>query len=189
MAGVRVYDKGDYLCQATTHPPKLIRTHLAVVEAFAEITVENLSENPSQKNIKADNQKEIFIKNGSELKLKCELKKTTEKPKFIFWYHNGTMINFSPHRGRLVRLSPDGSGALLRIPAVSSRDGGNYTCAPQHLVADSVLVTIMLGEGKFAAVQEDSSTVSPAKSVTTSHNTAVLVIATAGGLTGLARLG
>ena len=50
----------------------------------------------------------------------------------------------------------------------------------QHLVADSVLVTIMLGEGKFAAVQEDSSTVSPAKSVITSHNTAVFLIATAG---------
>ena len=34
---------------------------------------------------KTKNQKEIFIKKGSQLKLKCEMKKATEKPKFIFW--------------------------------------------------------------------------------------------------------
>ena len=34
---------------------------------------------------KNSNQKEIFIKKGSQLKLKCGLKKATEKPEFIFW--------------------------------------------------------------------------------------------------------
>ena len=60
-------------------------------DAFSEIQVENVGENaPRNKKYelqdeKNSNQKEIFIKKGSQLKLKCELKKATEKPKFIFW--------------------------------------------------------------------------------------------------------
>ena len=29
--------------------------------------------------------REIFVKRGSQLKLRCELKKATEKPGYIFW--------------------------------------------------------------------------------------------------------
>ena len=60
-------------------------------DAFSEILVENSgAENPRAKKTetqeeKDSNQKEIFIKKGSQLKLKCEMKKATEKPKFIFW--------------------------------------------------------------------------------------------------------
>ena len=60
-------------------------------DAFSEILVENPgAENPRAKKTqpqeeKDSNQKEIFIKKGSQLKLKCEMKKATEKPKFIFW--------------------------------------------------------------------------------------------------------
>ena len=50
---------------------------------------------------KNSNQKEIFIKKGSQLKLKCELKKATEKPKFIFWY----VLNFPTFDGKLFALN------------------------------------------------------------------------------------
>ena len=61
-----------------------------VLDAYSEIQVENEAENGRDKKVehleeKDINQKEIFIKKGSQLKLKCELKKATEKPKFIFW--------------------------------------------------------------------------------------------------------
>lgn len=61
-------------------------------DAFSEILVENSgAENTRVKKTqetqegKNSNQKEIFIKKGSQLKLKCEMKKATEKPNFIFW--------------------------------------------------------------------------------------------------------
>lgn len=61
-------------------------------DAFSEILVENSgAENTRAKKTqetqegKNSNQKEIFIKKGSQLKLKCEMKKATEKPNFIFW--------------------------------------------------------------------------------------------------------
>ena len=61
-----------------------------VLDAYSEIQVENEAENGRDKKMehleeKDINQKEIFIKKGSKLKLKCLLKKATEKPEFIFW--------------------------------------------------------------------------------------------------------
>ena len=60
------------------------------LDAFSEIQVENEAENGRDKKLpqldeKDINQKEIFIKKGSKLKLKCILKKATERPEFIFW--------------------------------------------------------------------------------------------------------
>ena len=46
----------------------------------------------------------------------------------------------------------------FQINSASSSDGGNYTCSPQHIISDSVIVTIMDGEGKSAAVYKDSVT-------------------------------
>ena len=40
-------------------------------------------------------------------------------------------------------------------------DGGNYTCAPHNIHPDSVLVTIMDGEGKSAAVHRDETSAAP----------------------------
>jgi len=161
---VRLIDQGDYLCQTSTHPPQHIITRLEVVDAFSEILVENPgAENPRAKKTqtqeeKDSNQKEIFIKKGSQLKLKCEMKKATEKPKFIFWYHNHTMINYSPHTGKIVLLEEVGWSSVLQIASVSGNDGGNYTCSPQNILSDTVMVNIMEGDGNFAAVYKDSVT-------------------------------
>jgi len=164
---VRLIDQGDYLCQTSTHPPQHIVTRLEVVDAFSEILVENSgAENTRAKKTqtqetqegKNSNQKEIFIKKGSQLKLKCEMKKATEKPNFIFWYHNHTMINYSPHTGKIVILEEDGWSSVLQIPSVSGQDGGNYTCSPQNILSDTVMVNIMEGDGNFAAVYKDSVT-------------------------------
>ena len=32
---------------------------------------------------------------------------------------------------------------LLQIPSVSGNDGGNYTCSPQNILSDTVMVNIM----------------------------------------------
>ena len=58
---------------------------------------------------------EKFIKAGSELKLNCYLRKATETPAYIFWYHNNTMVNYSPDQGRLVRTHREGRGSTLIV--------------------------------------------------------------------------
>ena len=48
--------------------------------------------------------------------------------------------------------------SYLQIDSVSRTDGGNYTCAPQNIVSDSLMVNIMEEDGTFAAVYKDSVT-------------------------------
>ena len=60
---------------------------------------------------------------------------------------------------------------------MSSGDGGNYTCSPQNIVSDTVLVTIMEGDGNFAAVYTDTVTSStPTTSATVINIVIIMVI-------------
>jgi len=153
ILAVSSYDSGQYLCQATTHPPQHISVRLIVVDAYAEIQVEDADKmrHPGQRG-----PKEMLIKSGSQIKLKCELKKATEKPEFIFWYHNLSMVNYSPRTGTVVTKYRNGWGSMLVINSASDSDGGNYTCSPHNIMPDSVIVTIMDREGKSAAVYKDT---------------------------------
>ena len=45
---------------------------------------------------------------------------------------------------------------LFQIDSMTGSDGGNYTCSPQNILSDTVLVTIMEGDGTFAAVHKDA---------------------------------
>ena len=58
---------------------------------------------------------EKFIKGGSQLRLNCHLRKATEPPAYIFWYHNKTMVNYSPDLGRAVYTHQDGMGSTLTV--------------------------------------------------------------------------
>lgn len=159
IKSVTSYDSGEYQCQATTHPPSLISIMLSVVDAFAEIQVEDKSVKKSNKDHHENGNEpnEKFIKKDSQLKLNCYLRKATEKPLYIFWYHNNSMVNYSPDTGRKVVRHQDGWGSTLLITKAAAHDGGNYTCAPHNIHPDSVLVTIMDGEGKSAAVHRDEA--------------------------------
>lgn len=152
ILSVSYYDSGQYLCQATTHPPQHIAARLVVVDAYAEIQVDGGErvQDPAY-----TSPREIFVKRGSQLKLRCELKKATEKPGYIFWYHNNAMVNYSPDSSTLVTNYREGWGSMIIINSASSSDKGNYTCSPQNMVPDSVMVTIMDSEGKSAAVYKD----------------------------------
>ena len=47
---------------------------------------------------------EKLVDEGSQVALECELRRHTQPPEYVFWYHNRTMINF--HSGRKVRTRP-----------------------------------------------------------------------------------
>jgi len=169
LQGVAQYDSGEYRCQATTHPPTFIATQLIVVDAYAEIQVEDRDTSEKRRDEAAGQaesgtaeQNEKFIKRGSELKLRCYLRKATEAPAYIFWFHNQTMVNYSPGLGREVVEHQDGRGSTLTIEEAGPRDGGNYTCAPHNIHPHSVIVNIMDTEGKYAAVHRDGNSGSPA---------------------------
>jgi len=179
VQGIAVSDSGEYQCQASTHPPSHILTAVTVVEAFAAIKVEAAVKhegNTESRHSENAGPREIFIKQGSQLLLICELKKATARPQFLFWYHNGRVVNHSPDLGKVVSRPPSDWGSSLLIKSASPEEGGNYTCSPQAIAPDTVRISIMQGEGKQAAVQRDSTSAAIPQTLPSTHLTILPII-------------
>ncbi|XP_065161596.1 zwei Ig domain protein zig-8-like [Atheta coriaria] len=139
-------DAGVYECQLSSHPPASVYVELQLVEAHAEIIG-----GPDK-----------IVKSGSPLLLSCVLKRSTEAPEYIFWYHGDRMINYDLGGGAAVRHGRQGSELL--IPSAEVRHAGNYSCVPSNARPDSVNVHVLHSE-KPAAMQHGSK-----NSSTSSHS-------------------
>ncbi|XP_073824794.1 defective proboscis extension response 19 [Musca autumnalis] len=87
IKSVREDDRGLYECQLSVYPTQSIFIELKVVEAEADIT----------------GSPDIHIDEGSTLRLECKLKKATEIPEFVFWYHDDKMVNYDTQNGFFVK--------------------------------------------------------------------------------------
>ncbi|XP_011505651.1 PREDICTED: lachesin [Ceratosolen solmsi marchali] len=131
---VQQRDAGTYECQVSTHPPTSIFLFLEVVEARAEIS------GPSEK----------FVRPGSTLQLHCLVKKSTEQPSFLFWYHNRRMINYDVEQGVNVSTDLTARESWLEVPRASDRHSGNYTCEASNATPGRVFVHIFNGDNPAA---------------------------------------
>lgn len=131
---VQPRDAGLYQCQVSTHPPTSIFLVLEVVEARAEIA------GPSEK----------FVRPGSTLELHCLVKKSTETPSYLFWYHNFRMINYDVDQGVNVSTDLLGRESWLEVPRASDRHSGNYTCEASNAQPARVLVHVFKGDNPAA---------------------------------------
>lgn len=130
-------DAGLYECQVTSHPPASIFVDLQLVEARAEIVG-----GPDK-----------IVKSGSSLVLSCVLRRSTEQPVYIFWYHGERMINYDVGGGATVRHGRQSSELL--IPKADVQHAGNYSCVPSNARPVSVNVHVLHNE-KPAAMQHGS---------------------------------
>ncbi|XP_055538664.1 uncharacterized protein LOC129726079 [Wyeomyia smithii] len=135
IKNARKEDEGLYECQISTHPPQSIFIELRIVEAAAEIL-----EAP-----------DLHIDEGSTLRLECKLKRATESPLYVFWYHEDRMVNYDQEDGISVSTNKLTS-SVLTVRNATARHGGNYTCAPANARQSSVYVHVLKGE-KPAAMQ------------------------------------
>ncbi|XP_045130699.1 uncharacterized protein LOC123515870 isoform X2 [Portunus trituberculatus] len=139
---VRFTDAGLYECQLTTHPPASLFFWLRVVEARAVIRG-----GPA-----------VHVPTGGRFTLHCTVHLATETPSYIFWFHNGTMVNFLSRRGLRVE-SLSHTSSVLRVSEVMWRDAGTYRCEPHRAVPANMTVHVVEGE-KHAALhngQKESS--------------------------------
>lgn len=91
---------------------------------------------------------DLHVKQGSSLRLECQLMAATEKPLYVFWYRQGRMINYDEEPGVDVKLTP--SGSILTVNKTKLTHNGNYTCAPSNAKAASVMVHVIEGERNVA---------------------------------------
>ncbi|XP_017076129.2 uncharacterized protein LOC108111237 [Drosophila eugracilis] len=117
IKSVREEDRGFYECQLSIYPTQSIVIELKIVEAVAEIS----------------SAPELHIDETSTLRLECKLKRATENPAFVFWYHDSKMINYDSqggfvvtsigqsnlHGGQVYRSSP-GNKSRVTMPMESA---------------------------------------------------------------------
>ncbi|XP_050697051.1 uncharacterized protein LOC126985763 [Eriocheir sinensis] len=131
---VRKSDAGLYECQLTTHPPASLFFWLKVVEARAVIRGGSY----------------VHVATGGRLALHCSVHLATETPAYIFWFHNGTMVNFLP-RASLRVTSHSRTSSMLQVSRVRWEDAGTYTCEPHLATPANMTVHVVEGE-KHAAL-------------------------------------
>ncbi|CAL1679843.1 unnamed protein product [Lasius platythorax] len=142
---VTVDDAGIYECQVTSHPVQQNFARLKITEAYSIIP----------------GAPDLHVKQGSSLRLECQLMAATEKPLYVFWYRQGRMINYDEEPGVDVKLTP--SGSILTVNKTKLTHNGNYTCAPSNAKAASVTVHVIEEEEKPAAMHGgDRRNLSPA---------------------------
>ncbi|EAT48852.1 AAEL000103-PA, partial [Aedes aegypti] len=83
IKAVRDEDQGLYECQLSVHPVQSVFVELKVVDAVADIV----------------GAPDLHIDEGSTLRLECKLKRATEYPDYVFWYHQESMVNFDQQNG------------------------------------------------------------------------------------------
>ncbi|XP_066582813.1 uncharacterized protein [Prorops nasuta] len=141
---VQSRDGGMYECQVSTHPPTSIFLFLEVVDAKTEIS------GPQEK----------FVRPGSTLELHCLVKKSTETPSYLFWYHNLRMINYDLDQGVNVSTDLSSRQSWLEVQRASDRHSGNYTCEASNAQPARVLVHIFNGDNP-AAMQHSLASSAP----------------------------
>lgn len=113
--------------QVTSHPVQRNFARLKITEAYSIIP----------------GAPDLHVKQGSSLRLECQLMAATEKPLYVFWYRQDRMINYE-EPGVDVKLMPNGS--ILTVNKTKLIHNGNYTCEPSNARATSVMVHVIEGE-------------------------------------------
>ncbi|EAT47916.1 AAEL001010-PA [Aedes aegypti] len=139
IKNARREDEGLYECQISTHPPQSIFIELRIVEAVAEIL-----EAP-----------DLHIDEGSTLRLECKLKRATESPLYVFWYHEERMVNYDQQDGISVSTNKLTS-SVLTVRNATARHGGNYTCAPANARQSSIYVHVLKAFVRKEKPRQDS---------------------------------
>ncbi|XP_046430815.1 limbic system-associated membrane protein isoform X2 [Neodiprion pinetum] len=125
IRGVTFQDAGVYECQVATHPVQQNFARLKVTEAYAIIP----------------GAPDLHVKQGSSLRLECQLMSSTEPPVYLFWYRQGRMINYDVEPG--VRVEATTTGSILVVDKAKPSHGGNYTCVPSNARPAYVIVHVI----------------------------------------------
>ncbi|XP_078046917.1 limbic system-associated membrane protein [Augochlora pura] len=145
IRAVTVEDAGIYECQITSHPVQRHFVRLRITEAYSVIP----------------GAPDLHVKQGSSLRLECQLMAAAESPQYVFWYRQGRMINYDEEPGVKVELTKNGS--ILMVDKTKPVHGGNYTCDPSNAKSSYVVVHVIEEEEKPAAMHGgDRRNLSPA---------------------------
>ncbi|UYV78470.1 hypothetical protein LAZ67_16001593 [Cordylochernes scorpioides] len=131
-------DSGVYECQVSTEPKMSLSILLNVVVAKASI--------PEGSN--------LYIQSGSTINLTCVITESTSPPVYVFWSHEGRVINYDASRGGIKVTTEKGPTTVsrLQISGARAQDSGRYSCIPSY--ADAANITVHVLNAMAAALQK-----------------------------------
>ncbi|KAG5319028.1 OBSCN protein, partial [Pseudoatta argentina] len=149
-------DAGLYECQIQTEPMQQRFIQLNITEAYSVIP----------------GGPDLHVKQGSSLRLECQLMAAAESPNYVFWYRETRMINYDNEPG--VRFELKGNGSVFIVENVKLSHGANYTCLPNNARPAHIVLHVIEEEEKPAAMHGGDRRNSTA---TTSTNTILILVA------------
>ncbi|KFM72123.1 Neurotrimin, partial [Stegodyphus mimosarum] len=153
-------DEGLYECQVSSDPPASHYVYLKVLV-------------PKTKIVGGEN---FYVSVGSDANITCVITDCPEPPAYVFWYHNGVMINYDVTRGDITvqKAGNDTVISRLKIKNAQPSDSGNYSCSPSNADSASIFVHVLRGE-KHAAVQNDAASTSRSTRFVSSANVLTMI--------------
>jgi len=92
--------------------------------------------------------RDMYVKTGSTVAIRCVIKQSLEGPFYVFWYHEGDrVLNYQLAKIDIQtkRIDQDTVSSLV-IHNARREDSGNYTCSPSNLDSASVQLHVLNGE-------------------------------------------
>lgn len=92
--------------------------------------------------------RDMYVKTGSTVAIRCVIKQSLEGPFYVFWYHEGDrVLNYQLAKIDIQtkRIDQDTVSSLV-IRNARREDSGNYTCSPSNLDSASVQLHVLNGE-------------------------------------------
>ncbi|XP_024886843.1 fasciclin-2-like [Temnothorax curvispinosus] len=134
IKNVKQEDAGLYECQIQTAPMQQRFVRLNITEAYTVIP----------------GGPDLHVKQGSSLRLECQLMAAAESPSYVFWYREARMINYDNEPG--VRFELRQNGSVLVVEKVKLSHGANYTCLPSNARPAHIMIHVIEEEEKPAAM-------------------------------------
>ena len=81
--------------------------------------------------------------------MSCVITASASPPAFVFWYRDGSLINYGSSRARSRVTTDKGKTTVSRLEIASARlsDAGAYACKPSHSEAANTSVHILSHAG------------------------------------------
>ncbi|XP_042228408.1 uncharacterized protein LOC121870621 [Homarus americanus] len=168
IRGVTPSDAGRYECQVSTKPVLSFVVNMRVVEApltttppptttssptnFERLNDEQVTQDSGEMEAKVPrawvlNAPEIFVHRGSPINLTCVVTHGTERPVFIYWYHNEKVIDYDGRGGVTVNTQTGrDTVSHLLVKEAGPGDSGKYTCSPSNGENASINLHVLNGE-------------------------------------------
>ncbi|XP_011874167.1 PREDICTED: tyrosine-protein kinase-like otk [Vollenhovia emeryi] len=134
IKNVKQEDAGLYECQIQTAPMQQRFVRLNITEAYSVIP----------------GGPDLHVKQGTSLRLECQLMAAAEPPSYVFWYREARMINYDNEPG--VRFELRENGSVLVVEKVKLSHGANYTCSPNNARPAHIMIHVIEEEEKPAAM-------------------------------------